>query len=228
MLAWETEKTPQTEENKKMEKRFCKIDVYNRLKALKEIRKELSNMGATLLRRGYYKKYEMEVYTNDTDTDKIERLKRECKNIFVLRGDCGEGLQLEFVLDGFYYYISYDSNPFMPIMYQKIKINENGSYNGARYLYSSEELNNRSWAEKKELCFSFGYDNFFKICKSEDIKEIALYHLEQIKKEIIPGCESASYTDNYHPRNAEYSIYKDPHNMNDYACVKMTAAELEL
>ena len=214
--------------NTPTEKRYCKIDVYNRLIVLKEIRKELANMGATLLKRGYYKKYEMEVYTNDTDADKIEKLKRECKNIFVLRGGCGEGLRLEFILSGYYYYISYDSNPFMPIMYQKIKIDENGKYNGARYLYSSEDLNKKSWKEKKELCFSFGYDNLFKICKSEDIKEIALYHLEQIKKEIIAGFESGTYTDQHHPKNAEYSIYKDRHNMDQYACAKMTAEELAL
>lgn len=212
-----------------MKKRYCKLSTYNRLLALKEIRKQLAKMGATVLIPGYYELYEMETYTNEDNAEKVAKLKKDCKNIIVLRGDYGEGLQLQFILNGFYYYISYDENPFMAIMYQKIKIEKDGSYKGARYLYSSDDLNDKSWKERQELCFSLGYDNLFRICNDEEIKEIATYHLEQIKKELIQkGKEAQTYSDHYHPRGAAYNIFEDVHHMNRYASRPMTEKELNL
>ena len=195
------------------------------METLKEIRRNLAKLGAVVLVPGYWEKFEMEIMTRDDDPDKVKKLKEACKNIFALRGDCGEGLSLDFMLDGFYYHISYDENPFFPLMYQKIKVNENGDYIGARFLYSSEDLNDRSWKKEKKLCFSFGYDNFFKICSNEDIKELASYHLEQIKNEIIKGVESASYCDQYHPKNKTYNIY----NLGDkfYSKRPLTKEEIE-
>ena len=210
-----------------MKKRYCKLDVYNRLLTIKEMRKQLAEIGAVLLMPKYYEKYEMEVYTNDTDTDKVKKLKDACKNIIVLRDDCGEGLSLQFIYGNAYYYISYDENPFMPITYCKIIIDENGNYTGARYYYSNEDLNNKSWAKNKTLCFSFGYDDFFKICTNETIKECALYHLEQIKKEIFNGRESEQYTDCNHPRNKQYNIYES-YLGDRYGLRPMTKEEIEL
>lgn len=193
-------------------KRWCYLSTYNRLQTLKEIRKMLAEEGARVLIPAYYEIYEMEVMTRDDDTEKVKKLKESCPNIKVLRGSCGEGLSLDFIKDGFYYHFEYDENPFMPATYNKIKIDTEGNYTGARYCYSSEDLNNRSWAKNKTLCFSFGYDDFFKICDSATIKECASYHLEQIKNEIIKGPESASYIDNYHPRNALYNIFNYKNN----------------
>lgn len=188
-------------------KRWCYLSTYNRLETLKEIRRELAKMGASVLIPSYYELYEMEVMTRDDDPNKVKKLKEQCKNIFVLRGDCGEGLSLDFILNGFYYHLSYDENPFLPCMYNKIKINNDGDYFGTRFLYSTEDLNNRSWGKNKTLCFSFGYDDFFKICTDEQIKECAAYHLEQIKKEIVEGGESSSYTDQYNPKEKHHNIF---------------------
>ena len=210
-----------------MNKRYCKLSTYNRLLTLKEIRKELLKMGAVVLMPSYYEKYEMEVYTNDTDTEKAQKLKDQCKNICVLRGECGEGLSLSFILDNFYYHIEYDENPFFPITYSKIGIDKDGNYTGARYCYSSEDLNDKSWAKNKTLCFSFGYDDFFKICDKKTIKECAIYHLKQIKKVIINGRESASYCDHYHPKGKEYNIFVSGIGTT-YNKRPMTKEEIEL
>lgn len=207
-------------------KRWCYLSTYNRLETLKEIRRELAKMGATVLIPSYYELYEMEVMTRDDDTDKVKKLKEQCKNIFVLRGDCGEGLSLDFVLNGFYYHLSYDENPFFPCMYNKIKITNEGDYFGTRYLYSSEDLNNKLWAKNKTLCFSFGYDDFFKICTDETIKECATYHLEQIKKEIVEGSESSSYTDQYNPKDKRDNIFNSSKGFY-YNKRPMTKEEIE-
>ena len=208
-----------------MKKRFCKLSTYNRLLTLKEIRKELAKMGAIVLMPADYEPYEIEVYTMETDTEKVQKLKSQCKNIIVYRWECSEGLSLSFIYEGFYYSISYDGNPFFPATYTKIAIDEQGNYTGARYCYSTEDLNKKSYATSKKLVFSFAYDDFFKICDKETIKECAIYHLEQIKNQIIAGGESATYCDHYHPRNATYNIFKSERGTT-YEKRPMTSEEM--
>lgn len=208
------------------QKRFIKLCEFNRLLTLAEIEKELLKMGAKILTNNKKENIIFNVYTNDDN----EQKKQAIKNLALKARayDCiGCGLSLQFIYDDFYYSFEYDDNPFMPIAYQKIKIDESGNYNGARYLYSSDDLNDKSWKEKKELCFSFGYDNFFKICTDEEIKELAAYHLEQIKSEIFTANESASYTDQHHPKNKEYNIFKSDKNyMQEYFLREKTAEEI--
>lgn len=190
--------------------RWVKLCEFNRILTLAEIEKELIKLGAKILTNNAKQSVIFGVYTNDDNPQKQKAI----DELFLITrayDTVGCGLSLEFVLNGFYYSFEYDENPFFPITYQKIAIDSEGNYTGARYCYSSEDLNNRSWKEKKELCFSFGYDNFFKICNDEEIKELAAYHLEQIKKEIFTGRESATYTDRFHPRGKIYNIYKDVH-----------------
>lgn len=196
--------------------RYIKLCEFNRILTLAEIEKELSKMGAKILTNNKKELIRFEVYTNDDNPQKQEAI----KNLALITrayDSIGCGLTLNFIYNGCYYSFEYDDNPFMPIMYQKIKIDENGNYRGARYLYSSEDLNEKSWKAKNELCFSFGYDNFFKICNDEEIKELAAYHLEQIKKEIFTANESASYFDQYHPRDKQYNIFVDERSyMKEY------------
>jgi len=214
------------ENNGTIKERWLKVCEFNRALTLAEIEKELIKEGATILTNKAKENIIFHVYTNDDDPQKQERIKNlsMMARAYDLTGFC---LSLTFVFDGFYYEISYDDNPFMPITYRKIKVDKDGSYQGARYLYSSEDLNNKSWKEKKELCFSFGYDNFFKICSDEEIKELAQYHLKQIKKELFKGPESASYVDQYHPRNKVYNIYVDDRGfMKDYGLREKTSEEI--
>lgn len=212
--------------NKEEKTRFIKLCEFNRILTLAEIEKELFKMGAKILTNNKKENIIFNVYTNDDNEQKKQTIKNLALRTRAF--DCiGCGLSLQFIYDNFYYSFEYDENPFFPIMYQKIKIDNNGNYNGARYLYSSDDLNNKSWKEKKELCFSFGYDNFFKICSDKDIKELAAYHLEQIKKEIFTACESASYTDQYHPRGKQYNIFIDEHSyMKEYFLREKTAEEI--
>lgn len=212
--------------NQEQKQRFIKLCEFNRILTLAEIEKELLRMGAQILTNDKEELIRFNVYTNDDNEQKKNAIKDLA---LVTRAfDCvGCGLSLQFIYDGFYYSFEYEENPFFPIMYQKIKIDESGNYNGARYLYSSDDLNNKSWKARKELCLSFGYDNFFKICTDEEIKELAAYHLEQIKKEIFTANESASYIDQYHPKNKEYNIFKSDKNyFNDYFLREKTAEEI--
>lgn len=206
--------------------RWIKLCEFNRLLTLAEIEKELLKLGAKILTNNKKENIIFKVYTNDDNEQKKNAIK---KLALVTRAydSIGCGLSLQFIYDGFYYSFEYDENPFFPIMYQKIKIDESGNYNGARFLYSSDDLNDKSWKAKKELCFSFGYDNFFKICTDEEIKELAAYHLEQIKNEIFTAFESSSYTDQYHPKNKEYNIFKsDKSYMQEYFLREKNAEEI--
>lgn len=213
-------------ENQNTKTRFIKLCEYNRILVLAEIEKELFKMGAKILTNDKKEMIRFNVYTNDDNEQKRNAIKELA---LVTRAyDCiGCGLSLQFIYDGYYYSFEYEDNPFFPISYQKIKIDDNGNYSGARYLYSSDDLNEKSWKERKELCFSFGYDNFFKICTNEEIKELAAYHLEQIKKEIFTANESASYTDQYHPRDKQYNIFVNERSyMKEYYLREKTAEEI--
>lgn len=212
--------------NQEQKTHFIKLCEYNRILTLAEIEKQLIKEGAKILTNNQKENIVFKVYTNDDNEQKKQAIK-DLALINRAYNSIGCGLSLTFIYNGFYYSFEYDENPFFPIMYQKIKIDESGSYKGARYLYSSDDLNDKSWKARKELCLSFGYDNFFKICNDEEIKELAIYHLEQIKKEIFTANESASYTDQHHPRDKQYNIYENDKNyMKEYFLREKTAEEI--
>ena len=212
--------------NQEQKTRFIKLCEFNRILTLAEIEKLLIKEGAQILTNNHKENIVFKVYTNDDSEQKKQAIK-DLALVTRAYDSIGCGLSLQFIYNGFYYSFEYDTNPFFPIMYQKIKIDENGNYNGARYLYSSDDLNDKSWKTRKELCLSFGYDNFFKICTDEEIKELAAYHLEQIKKVIFTANESASYTDQYHPKSKEYNIFKSDKNyFNDYFLREKTTEEI--
>ena len=191
-----------------MKKSYLKVADYNRLLIIGMIERLLKKQGAQILTNNAKELVEYELYTNDDDEKKIEALRKQ-KHLIAHSYNITNAPSLCFILNSFYYEIEYDENPFFPIHYQKIKIDENGEYIGARYLYSSDDLNDKSWAKNKTLCLSFAYDNLWGLCSYYKLRKMAFYHLEQIKREIINGSESAIYTDHYHPRGAKYSIFKD-------------------
>lgn len=97
-----------------------------------------------------------------------------------------------FVFDGYYYYFQVSDNPFFEHHFQKIKVNEDGSYVGEYYL---EEVK-RDWL----------FDCLFKwSCTAEERREIAnlifnslvngrcsqqVYHREKVK---VPNTYNNSY-----------------------------------
>lgn len=177
--------------NKKIELRYNKISGYNRKQILNNIKTKIINDGGKILKYGEL--FEIKAYTNDTNTEKAKQIEN-LPSIFSYGYGYG-GDELKFILNGFYYEISYDENPFFPIIFRKIKINENGEYIGKRYCESNEDYNEKSYNKNKTFVFSFGYDNLFKICTAEEIDELAQHHYNQIKSFLFALPESEIYND---------------------------------
>lgn len=174
-----------------VEKRYCKLSNYNELIILKKVRELLKKAGAKIIENKDFIDLEMHVYTDETDQKKIKAIESIkpiiCKGYRAL---CEPNYTLEFILNGYYYKITYDENPFFDIHYCKIKIDENGNYTGKRYFNTSDEINNKSWAKNKQIAFSIAYDNLYKICSNDELTELANDQLKQIQQYVINGQES--------------------------------------
>lgn len=189
-----------------METRYCKISGYNRTRVLNEVAKMIEADGGEILHGDrviiLYKAYTNE--QNEQRRKAVDELPpvEKWSYKFGCYGDT-----LSFVLNGYFFNISYDDNPFFPITFTKIKIDENGGYIGKRYSDSNEELNERQYKKDGSLAFSIGYDNLFKICNNDEILSMAKYHYEQIKKSVINGRESEIYNDKRRVKNYYNSGY---------------------
>ena len=183
-----------------IETRYGKISDYNRTRILNEVSKMIEAEGGKIL-HGEREQYYFKPYTMETDEQKrktVEELPPVKKWAYKY---CSYGDTLSFIFNGYYYNISYDSNPFFPITYTKIKIDENGGYLGKRYCYSNEELNEIQYKKDGSFAFSICYDNLFKICNNDEILSMAQYHYEQMKSAIIKGRESEPYNERKRVKN---------------------------
>ena len=169
------------------EKRFLKVANYNLAIIIDLMKSILKEQGAEILEKGK-KEYLYIPYTNEENKEKI-------KKVNALKPLKANSLynSLYFVLDNYYYYIEYNDNPLFPIYFSKIKVNENGEYKGKRYLYSSEEINDREYKKTNKIAFSIAYDKLWTICTNEELLELAKDQLKQIEKWVINGAESERY-----------------------------------
>ena len=168
------------------------ISNFNRKRILKEVEELIVADGGVVLRGRYDE--EIEICCKDLQSIKT----------------FGEWLHIYFILDGYFYNVSMDDNPFFPALYEKIKIDENGEYIGKRYL---EETENGY--------ISMCYDSIWKEMTDEEIKNHALKTFEEIKKEIINGRESTPYTEkkrvsNYYNNKYHYETITDKTRCNIY------------
>lgn len=203
-----------------MEKRFVKVSNYNMTRIIEEVEKLIVNDGGKILENKKPYQMELECYTNETNPQKIEKLKtlptiisNQLSNYFV-------SYSMYFVIDGYYYYVSYDDNPFLPMTFGKIKIDDKGNYQGKRYLESNESINEKAY-KNDDVGLSICFDNLFKICDDEEIKEMAKYHYEEIKRYIINGKESEIYNEkkrvsNYYNNGWHYERVYDKTQCNIY------------
>ena len=176
-----------------MEKRYFKLNSYNRLRVLNEIKKMIVNDGGKILQYG--KQFEIHATTLEMDEQKRKKIESLPPVKYYGYGMNWGGMELKFVFNGYFYDIDYDGNPFFPIHFKKVKVNANGEYIGKRYVDTNEEYNERQWKKDQTFVFSFGYDDFFKICDDNDILEMAEYHYQQIKDFLFKLPESEVYND---------------------------------
>lgn len=182
------------------ETRYGKVSDYNRTRILNQVKQFIIADGGTIIDNDMIV-YQYKAYTMETTPAKraaVENLPPIMKTGYKY---CGSGDTVKFILNGYYYSISYDDNPFFPITFSKIKIDENGDYIGKRYCYSNEPINDRQYKKDGTFAFNIGYDRLFCICSDDDIKEMAKYHYEQMKTVIIGGRESEIYSERKRVRN---------------------------
>lgn len=208
------------EKQNTIETRYGKMSDYNRTRVLNEVAKMIQQDGGEILHgdrvKIMFKPYTME--ENEQKRKTVESLQPVEKWAYKY---CGYGDTLSFIYNGYYYNISYDDNPFFPITYTKIKIDENGNYIGKRYSYSNEDLNEKQYKKDGNFAFSIGYDGLFKICGANDICKMAQYHYEQMKTAIINGRESETYNEkrrvkNYYDNGYHYERIYDKTPCNIY------------
>lgn len=122
-----------------LEKRYFRLADYNRHRIIIECEKLLADQNIAILRSHFDKPFLM-VCRAGWDTS--EPLKSEIENQ-PARVIMGEWLHIEFIINGYFITIQIDENPFFPVLYSKIKIDESGNYTGKRYAYSTEDKPNR-------------------------------------------------------------------------------------
>lgn len=102
---------------------------------------------------------------NEKRTTHINELKKNLARYKLINNDpvissFADWHYIKFKIDNVYYYLQFDSNPFFPFYFNKIKL-DNNSYSGD---YCMEELKKEDWL----------FDCFFKAgAAHEDIKEAA-------------------------------------------------------
>ena len=190
--------------------RFCRLSKYNQFRILEEVKKMLVNEGAVLLINQYQKMIEYTCISSDCREEDFKRKLQELKKIKIINHDLNTGGCLYFILNGYYYYISFDDNPFFPIMYKKIKIDDEGGYVGERYIYSTEELNEKTFKKTGHSAISIAYDCLWGIMSEEDVAEVADDFYQKLKKYIIDGAEAQIVNEKkrvYYSNNKYYYTY---------------------
>lgn len=183
-----------TTNNETAVKKYSKLSGYNRFRIWAEIEKLITADGGEIIRNRYKKEVTIQAYTSETDPKYIAKIDA-LPPIHFIGNEHWDSNTIEYIKSGYYYSISYDDNPFFPITFTKIKVDENGDYIGKRYLYSSDPPNEASFRKTGELCLSLAYDNIFKICTDDEVKEMAIYHYNQIITVIENGHEAQPYTE---------------------------------
>lgn len=206
-----------------METRYTRLCNYNIYRIIAEVKKLIIAEGGEILTDRTPHEINVERYTMETDAQK--RANIDALPSLVVPSISATSLYsptIYYVKDGFYYYISYDDNPFFPITYSKIAIDSNGNYNGSRYIYSSDDINDRAWKKSNEIVFSIGYDAIWKIIDDETIKELAQDHYNAIKTYVENGRESQRVSErkrvnNYYNNGYHYETIYDnkPHSIHD-------------
>lgn len=171
---------------------YFRLSEYNSARILEKIAECITNDGGRVLRSKYDKNIlaYCSTFGNCKNVEKRQQIEGQKPILTPFWRWSGGGLR--YVKNGFYYSISYDSSPLFPIIYQKIKIDENGGYYGRRYALSSEPLNDAEYKKSGDFVLSFCYDCIFGVCDDETINRIAKLHYEQIKNVIEGGKESES------------------------------------
>lgn len=209
------------ENNLHPEKLYFSLNTYNRARIIEQIKKIIVADGGKILISKYAKLIEVHLQTFNATKEQRARLEM-LPPLLVCGLGCFGSLSLAYIKNGFCYYISYDENPFFPIVFNKIKVDENGNYYGKRYLYSNEPINEKSYKKDGVFALSLGYDDIFGICSDEQIKDLAEYHYNQIKNVIENGRESETDTEkkrvpNYYNNGYHYETIFDRsrHNIFD-------------
>lgn len=169
-------------------KLYGSLSDYNRTRILNRVKKLIKADGGEVLHDGMIS-FHYKPYTNDQDNAelnaKIGKQKTIIKKAYKY---CNSGDVLKFVLNGFYYYIQFDNNPFFPVLYQKIGIDKNYCYKGRRYMESSEEL-------PKGQSISICYEYLYKICSNRVINELASHYYSKLVNSVINGKESSAWSE---------------------------------
>ena len=174
--------------------RYGHLELYNRINVLKLVEKELAKRGAKILVPNYFKEVKLTVFTDEESKEHKEKVANLPPTYF-LGSDGFLAPRLSFVLDGYFYDIQYNDNPFFPINYEKIKVDDEGKYVGQRYRYDNDDPIGIRWEKTKASRFSFAYDRLFCINTVDQLGELANFHLSQITDFLIKGPESARYRD---------------------------------
>ena len=185
-----------TSEQNKVERLYPRLANYNMLRVIEKMKDLYKKEGAKILTCCDH----LIEAKPRTSLDASEEHQQAVENLPIIKvlgyKYTGFSYSIIFVKDGFFYKVTYNDNPFFPVMFQKIEVSEDGSYTGKRYVESAEEH------VKEGTLLTMAYDQIFGICDDATIEEMAKDQLERIKKVVINGKDSVSY------EKGNFNIYK--------------------
>lgn len=189
---------------------FRKLNTYNRLRIISALEKLIEEKGGKILRSKYDHSIEIKCYAG---IDASEELQKKIESLPIIT--CCGSLHLFFLLNGYYYSFEMDDNPFFPIHYKKIKVNNNGEYIGKRYIYTTDD--NESDTLEIHLC----YDAIFKVIDDKVIEILARDFLKNLDGYFTKGKENSCYKEkkrvsNYYNNGYHYETIYDSTKCNIY------------
>ena len=158
-----------------MKKIYLSLNNFNRIRVLNEVKKIIIKNGGRVLKRGEL--VEVQATPQNFCTDDNEKI-QALKNTRGFYSDFGNFV-LAFMYNGFYYSIYHDKNPFLPVAFLKIKVNNKGEYAGERNCITSDQIP-----------FYFSYKNLYEACTNKDIYDMAQDYYKQLKNTIFKMDES--------------------------------------
>ncbi len=170
---------------------YRNLSNYNRIRVIQAVEKLLTEKGAKILRGHYDKPLEIKCYAH-SDAPKYVQEKIEALPVITANSD---SLHLYFLLNGYMYKFSFDDNPFFPIHYMKVKVDENGEYVGKRYVYTTDD------GYKDTLDIHLCYDNLFKVIDDSVIDAMAKDFVKSIEDYLEHGKQNDVYSERKRVRN---------------------------
>ena len=159
---------------------YRNLSGYNRIRILAKIEEILTKEGAQILRTHFDKPVDIKCISA---FDTVANIRKQIEQLPLITAP-GESLHLNFLLKEYFYSFSFDSNPFFPTLYKKVKVDKDGNYVGKRLLYTTGD----NCADT--ISCSLAFDEIYQVLTQEDIDELAESWYDSVKSYLESGEEN--------------------------------------